>query len=224
MVYPRMRAWVAGILFVLWLGFLATLAYENHNRVIVAGPQLERSNLIVVAELADSLGRPAAAIKIKKVLYAEKIEWRQLAGQGLELAELAFFSNQQLWNGPGDYVVPLTRREFEMKSFDRVTPLPLSPAYYPATTEVMIEVGKHPEPMARRVAELTGTPAGRLKELFNAPNVMLFNVPFRGDDNLKQFAKMIDQAGGKELESRLAESRIYPATADVLRQVQAISR
>jgi hypothetical protein len=221
MVFPRMRAWVAGLLFLGWLGFLAYLAIGNWRRIVVARPQLERSNFVVVATLTDADGRPAAEMRIQKVLYSEKLAWRQLAGQSLELNELVFFSENQGWQGPGDYVVPLTRTVDEETTRDQVTLLPLSPGYFPATSEVKIEVGNRPDSLARHVAAFTETPSRRLRELFNAPVATICHVPLR---TREEFARVVHDAGGRVLGAHMAEARIYRATDDVLQQVDAMVR
>lgn len=224
MVFPRMRAWVFGILFVAWLGYLASLVVENHNRILIAGPQIARSNLVVVASLADDGGRPAADVKIKKVLFAEKNDWQKLVGETMELDELLFYSAKQGWNGPGDYVLPLTRRAFDKLVIDQITPLPLSPGYYPAASNVTLEVGKNPQDLANRVASLTGASSKRLRNMFNVPIVMLVNVGARTVDEQRSFADQVRQMGGEVKAFQLSESRIYPATPDVLGQIERLSR
>jgi len=222
MVFPRMRAFVAGALFVLWLGFLAYLAFANYGRIIVARPQLERSNLVVVAVLTNDSGRPAAHVDIQKVLYAEKPEWRQLTGQALELKELAFFSAKQGWLGAGEYVIPLTRRNGGQPA-DHVTLLPLSPGFYPSTLEVTIDVTNGGRNLAAHIAELVDVPVPRLRELFKSTNVTLWHVPWRTVEELEMLDQAIEKSGGKMTEKRRAESRIYRATPDVIEQVNRLA-
>src|SRR3954447_14061616 len=163
MVFPGTRALVSGTLFVIWLGFLAYLALANRGRIVVSVPQLERSNLIVLAKLTDDQGRPAANVGVERGLYAENAEWRQMAGQSLELKELAFFSANQGWLGPGEYVVPLTRSGDIGKPRDQVTLLPISPGYYPATSEVTVDVGDRSQGLAASIAALIDVPESRLR-------------------------------------------------------------
>jgi hypothetical protein len=183
---------------------------------------LERSNLVVVAALKDDSGRAAAHIVIDKVLYAENPAWRQLAGQALELKELAFFSAKQGWLGAGDYVIPITRHNGGQPE-DHVTLLPLSPGFYPSTSEVTIDVSDSGRNLAANVAELVDVPAPRLRELFKSTIVTLWHVPGRTVEELKTLDQAIEKSGGKMKEARLAESRIYPATPDVLEQVSRIA-
>jgi len=220
MVFPRMRAWVSGLLFIAWLGFLTFLAVKTHGRSIVAGPQVMRSNLVVVATLADAEGRPASKIFVRDVLYAANGDWKRLVGQSLDLNELAFFSAREGWTGPGDYVMPLTR----LPARDQITPLPMSPGYLPAAADVVVKVGKTPDALAPILAARTGVPLGRMRGMLDAPALTLVNVNLQTYAEEQKFATDVQQAGGEVISIRRAESRIDRATPDILEQVAEVIR
>src|SRR4030095_53843 len=114
-------------------------------------------------------------------------------------------------------VAPLMRRGDDDEPDDQVTLLPLSPGYFPATSEVTIEVGKSGGKLAANIAELIETPAPRLHALFNATSVKLWHVPSR---NLLTLDQAIQKSGGRiSGEPRHAEGRIYRAAPEVLEQV-----
>lgn len=224
MVFPRMRAAVFAVLFALWIGILANLAFESQGRVIVAGPQIQRSKLIVLAKLTDIDGRAATTVHIDKVLHAEKVEWRAVEGQTLELPELIFFTGYEGWAGAGVYVLPLNRYDAGKPVVDRVTPLPLSPGYLPILTTATIATGTTPEKVADVVANWTEAPRGRLRERIAKPGeVDIVNLPVRlYSTRFTEFEKAIAAAGGTVTSAKPAESRIYPASDDVLNQVATI--
>jgi hypothetical protein len=222
LVFPKARAAVGLILFLGWLGFLAYLALDRIEPVILARPQILTANLLILAEVADADGRPAPQVKVQKVLAAEKSDWRQLAGAALEIDDLPFHSARQGWQGAGTYLLPITRKQVEKLTIDQITPLPIVPGYFPSASEVTLSVGKQPAAMAKLFSELTGVSQRRLEEMFAQPVVVVSNVPVRSPQESRDLRERIEAAGGTLARLEPAESRIYRATDDVLSQLRQV--
>jgi hypothetical protein len=218
MVFPKTRAIVFGVLFLLWLGFLAYLVTTTRGVIVLAQPQVLTANLLIVADVRDQAGRPAATVQVTQVLAAEKDAWKKLAGQSLELDDLPFCSANQGWEGPGSYLIPVTRTEPGQLTIDRVTLLPIVPGYHPAAAEAKVDTGKALGDVAKVLADVTGVPLPRINELMVAPVVEVFNVPLRGFDDQRILAERLAKAGGRLLDFRPGESRIYKANPQVLRE------
>lgn len=222
MVFPKARAAVGAVLFLAWLVFLAYLAFDRIEPTILARPQILTANLLVIADLEDSEGRPSPRIRVQKLLATEKDSWRNIAGSSLDLDDLPFHSALQGWQGAGSYLVPITRTEKGKVTLDQVTPLPIVPGYFAPASEVTVNIGKQPDAMVKLIAHWTGVPLARLREMAAQPVVVLTNVPVRSPADSRDLREQVEAAGGSVERLRPAESRIYQATPDVLAQLRMV--
>jgi hypothetical protein len=209
MVFPKARLAVSALLFVAWIGFLGYLVVRTRHPVILSRPQLSVSSLVVVADVLDKDGKPDATVTIKKVAWATATEHAKLVGTHLKIDGLAECRKEQGWAGPSEYVVPLLKRGTEFE----VTPLPVSPGYYPLFVTVELErVGPEKEKVADLVAKFLGK-GGEISR-----GILARNVPREKAYELKEKLLAV-HAGAKISEG---ESRIYRATPDALEQLEEL--
>jgi hypothetical protein len=130
MVFPKARLAASAALFLAWIGFLLYLVVRTREPVILSRPQLVVSSLVVVADVDENECRPLPFVSVKKVAWARDPADAKLAGTRITVEGLADCQKEQGWDGPGAYILPLTKREGN--SAYEVTPLPLSPGYSPA--------------------------------------------------------------------------------------------
>jgi hypothetical protein len=207
MVFAKARLLVAAGLFVAWIGFLVVLVAQTRDPVILSRPQLAVSGLVVVATVAEKDGRPATTINIKKVAVGDA----KLAGTSLDVEGLADCGKAQGWAGPGDYIVPLTLRPGEGGTTYEVTPLPKVPGFNPTFETIeLLQVGPDQEKVAALVSQLLGGNKDMV-----ARGILRRNVPTLEAVELKKKLEGA-KAGVRLIE---AESRIYRATPDALRQL-----
>ena len=219
--FPKARAGVGAFLFVAWLGFLGFLVWQTRDPVLLSRPQILAADLIVVAELVEEEHRPANRIQIKEVLYASDDAGRKLAGQPLEVDDLFFCSAKQGWQGPGTYIVPISRDA--KKSW--TTMLPISPGYYPAASEVTLNMPeKGRDSVLKLLADLTGLSEAKLKSRLNESTLILRNVAIRTLDEKDAFARQVADFGGVVERTRGGESRIYRATAAAIDEARRIRK
>ncbi|MBY0526701.1 MAG: hypothetical protein K2R98_25110 [Gemmataceae bacterium] len=143
----KVRLLVTVGLFVLWIGFLAYLAFATRNPVVLSRPQFLASAVDVIAEV-DS--QDASAVKVQEVHWPATLR-DKLVGQTIRVGNL---KDTVGWNGPDRYILALDIRpggEF------RVTPTPRSPGFdpgsktyrphiYPDTPEARRQLDEIPKP------------------------------------------------------------------------------
>src|SRR5947209_8212401 len=130
MVFPKARLVVSGGLFLAWIGFLVYLVARTRDPVILSRPQLAVASIVVVANVEEKDGHATPTVTIKSVAWALSKEDPISVGSALTVEGLADCGPRQGWRGPGEYIVPLTRKTDGGRAYE-VTPLPLSPGYVP---------------------------------------------------------------------------------------------
>jgi hypothetical protein len=145
MTFPKARVVVSGLLFVAWLGYLSYLVAVTRETIVLSRPQILVSNLCVLAKLEERNGRPAPEAQLTEVLWAAA-NADALRGQTLTIANLADVDKELGWTGPGEYLLPLTKRILGKEVSYEVTALPRTPEFparahdiriYRATADVL---------------------------------------------------------------------------------------
>src|SRR3954466_5555484 len=67
--FPKVRAAVAGVLFVCWIGYLAYLVSITRDTIPLARPQVEVADVVVLAEVRDEKGRPAPTVRVQSTIH-----------------------------------------------------------------------------------------------------------------------------------------------------------
>jgi hypothetical protein len=214
MVFPKARLVVSGGLFLTWIGFLVYLVARTRDPVILSRPQLVVASAVVVADIQEKDGRPMPTVTIKRVAWALGHADPLFAGTPLIVDGLADCGPGQGWKGPGEYILPLTKRKPDSGNTFEVTPLPLSPGYAPQYVTVeLVQTG----PDKEKVAELVDTLFGRADKKGDIPpGVLRRNVPRLEAESAKR--KL--EAAKAVLRITEGEERIYRATPDVLEQLE----
>lgn len=132
MLEARVRLAVAAILFCGWLGWLGYLAFTATDPVVLSRPQFVMANIHVLARLSGDEKHPDTTVTIEKVLWPADKQEDLTAGAKLKLSDLAEYGPGQGWNGPGEYLLPLTRTPSGAYA---VTVVPLSPGFNPKTMD-----------------------------------------------------------------------------------------
>lgn len=226
MVFPKTRAVVAGLLFLAWIGYLASLVVETRGRILVSAPQLRNADVVVVAAISDEGGLPGGAIEVKQVLYPPNVN----LAPALFVPKLALISPKTGWRGAGDYVVPLSNNPVQLGAPPEVALVPMSPGYNARRSEASLELGENPDEVVRVLSESTGVPADRLRQLADGQTLTVVNLPLpshpaRDSDEGKAVEKWraaLHAAGARNVTLRPGEAKIYPATPDVVSHAQAI--
>jgi len=215
MVFPKARLVVSAFLFLAWIGFLAYLVAKTRDPVILSRPQLSVSSLVVLADVQEKEGRPSPTITVKKVLRALDSADDQWAGKQITVPGLPDCGPRQGWKGPEAYIIPLTKHQTESGSAYEVTPIPLSPGYYPEYVSVeILHVGPQKDKVAELANQILGG-AGRNRDM--ASGTKFNNVRISAGEDFKRKA---DEAKAT-VRITDGESRIYRATPDALGQLEA---
>src|SRR5262245_23972414 len=103
----RLRLGVAAAVFAAWVGFLGYLALTTTRPVVLSRPQFLAAEAYVLAELqATDKGEPSVHVRVKEVFWSKD-------GAGpkgeLTVSNLPGSPTIQGWNGPGEYVLALSR-------------------------------------------------------------------------------------------------------------------
>ena len=207
MVFPKARLVVSAGLFLAWIGFLAYLVARTRDPVILSRPQVVVSSVVLIADVKEQNGRPAASVAVTKVAWALVPEDKNLAGSQLTIEGLADVGQSQGWRGPGTYILPLTKRKTSTGFAYEVTSLPMSPGYRPEYVTVeLVRVG----PEKDKVSALVHSLIGGTGEV--APGILRRDVPQKEAVEFKRNADAL----GAGVRLGEGETRIYHATPDAL--------
>jgi hypothetical protein len=127
MVGARVRLIVAAGLFALWMGWLAYLALTATNPLVLSRPQFLVADIWVVADLTGG-EHPDDLITVDRIVWSSEDKRKIADGAKVSLRNLPLLGDGQDWNGPGQYILPLTRLE---DGTFAVTPIPRSPGFPP---------------------------------------------------------------------------------------------
>jgi len=105
--------------FLVWIGYLAFLAFTTRDPVVLSRPQLLASEIDVIAEIDDRTGGKA---KVVEVIGPEGLG--KLAGQPIVVHDLVDAAG---WDGAGEYILPLVREG----DVYRLAVIPRSPGFDP---------------------------------------------------------------------------------------------
>jgi ribosomal protein L7/L12 len=221
----KVRLAVAAGLFLAWIGWLAYLVFTTHNPVILARPQFLVADLWVCGHIDGDNDRPGDKMLVREVLWTrDKID-QSLVEKTLTVWDLPFARKAQGWAGPRDYLVPLKKVQEGKKTVFHLTPLPPSPGYPPlnnppAYTVRLISAGKNKDAVGKLIAQVAGLDLAVAKEKVNKPgSIILKNLPPRDFEDIKKKFDDLDAVISRPLAE---ESRIYPATPQVLEQLKEI--
>ena len=129
----RIRLLLAAGLFLAWIGWLAYLAATTTHPVVLSRPQFLVANLHVIADLKGGAEHPDAEVTVRQAGGPGADPQREKPGSRLTVADLPRIGPGQGWDGPGEYILALTRRP---DGTYMVTPLPPSPGYPPESPHV----------------------------------------------------------------------------------------
>lgn len=134
----RVALAVAVTAFLLWIGYLAFLAYTASHPIVLSRPQILVSNLVVIAELTGGADHPKKTATIVEVLWAgdpaaqPKVK-SKITVTNLDQVQAPDASHpNRSWHGPGQYILPVMSAG---KDTYRVTPIPLSPGFAAAEAD-----------------------------------------------------------------------------------------
>jgi hypothetical protein len=120
-------------LFLGWIGYLAFLAYNNRDAIVLSRQQLLAADLDVVANV-ESLDKP---VMVCEVLWPKKPEMERYVGRSVLVANLKVCKvgpkEKDDWKESGLYILPLVvKRSGEEEKFEVAQPGPRIPGYDPA--------------------------------------------------------------------------------------------
>jgi hypothetical protein len=121
-----MRLAMMVIALVLWLGYLAFLAATTAHPIVLSRPQLLSSNVVLVADLAAGAGHPDPTATVKEVIRFDNPTARPAVDAKVAVKDLNAVGPKEGWEGPGAYILALTRR---VDGSMEVTRIPPSPGY-----------------------------------------------------------------------------------------------
>jgi hypothetical protein len=133
----RVALAVTATVFILWIAYLAFLAYTAGHPIVLSRPQILASNLLVIAQLSGDQ-HPETTATVLEIPWADN-----RAAQPQPKARVTVSNLDQVyaadanhpkgcWRGPGEYLLPLTAAG---KNTFRVTPIPPSPGYSQAEAD-----------------------------------------------------------------------------------------
>jgi hypothetical protein len=124
------RLALAAVLFASWIGYLAYLAATTTEPLVLSRPQFLSADLYVIAEVSANPAapdEPAAAVTVKRVVWLANPEDGKL--KQIVVKDLNRVGPQQNWQGPGEYILALSRTKEDAGIF-QLTPLPRTPGFY----------------------------------------------------------------------------------------------
>jgi hypothetical protein len=125
----KVRLALAALLFASWIGWLVYLALTTTGTPILSRPQFLVSNLFVIADLTGD-EHPDPTATVEEVFWsADERQDQKLQKQQVAVIHLPRCGPKEGWQGPGQYILPLTRRKSGKNFTYEVTPTPRSPGY-----------------------------------------------------------------------------------------------
>src|SRR5205085_4072804 len=94
-----------------WIGWLIFLAASTTGEPVLSRPQFLVADLCVIAGLKGDADHPAAEVVVHQVVWSAGLAGQERGGNHLTVANLPESGPKLGWNGPGDYVLALTRRK-----------------------------------------------------------------------------------------------------------------
>jgi hypothetical protein len=229
--FPKARVIVSAALFLGWLGFLALLVINTRDPIIVSRPQVTVSSAVLQVEVKDQNSRPHAQVKLTAVHRAAEDFADLKPGVELVIADLVFIGPKQGYRGAGSYLVPVLRRQQSEQVLYEVTPLPLSPGFFPRLNTIELE---NPGPQADQLRDLIARVfperAAAAKDLIDkavaAPQVLAKNVEDEAADKFQHDAQALGARLRTLKDGSLPrqETRVYKTTEDALRQLSSIPK
>ncbi len=128
----RVALAVIATAFILWIGFLAFLAYTAGHPIVLSRPQMLASNLVVIAQVSGDARHPEKTATVVEVPWAADRAAQPQSKAKITVSNLDQVSAADadhlrgVWRGPGEYILPLTTASND--TF-RVTSIPPSPGY-----------------------------------------------------------------------------------------------
>lgn len=119
------RLWpvlAAGLAFVVWITYLAVLAFSTRHAIILSRPQLIAADTIVIADIQE----PSEEVEIVRVIRGDP----NLKPKNILIVENlpGLIDGGLSWDGPGKYILPLQRLD---NGHYKVAPTGISPGYHP---------------------------------------------------------------------------------------------
>jgi len=156
MISPTRRLILVALLAVVffsWIGYLAFLAFNNRQAVVLSRQQVLAADLDLVAEVA-SLDQP---VLVHEVLWPQKPEVEPFVGRRIPVLNLK--ACQADWRGSGLYLLPLVvKKSGDEEKFEVALPSQRMPGYdpgfdqgkkslrapriYPANAETIAQLGQ----------------------------------------------------------------------------------
>jgi hypothetical protein len=149
---------LTGALFLAWIGYMAYQAFTlPRPNIVLSRPQFLVADLWVIAHIENT---DDPTITVKECVYAAEGEEKPADGSKLTVANLADckklirtskneIETRDEFTGPGDYIVPLSRRSdgYVVTPMPHVTGLTqYGPHIYPLTPETRARLAEMPHP------------------------------------------------------------------------------
>jgi hypothetical protein len=123
---PRVRLVVAAVLFAGWVLYLGFLAATTTQPRVLSRPQFLVSDLYVIADVGGDAENPSDTVTVVEAGGPGAGRKEVRPGAELRVALLAKADKDHGWDGPNQYILPLTRLA---NGTYMLTPLPRSPGY-----------------------------------------------------------------------------------------------
>ncbi len=104
----RLLLGLTAFLFSAWIGWLAYLAFTTTRPITLSRPQFLTAHVDVIATVAAKDDRPDPQVKVATVLWSRDPQVRPQAGQPLVVGNLSQVTQNDGWDGPGDYILALS--------------------------------------------------------------------------------------------------------------------
>lgn len=119
-----LRLILAAIAFLGWIGWLAFLAITTTRPIVLSRPQFMFSQMDIIADIQAKGDRPDPHVNISEVVWVRG-DTEKPPSQKIEITNLDHITQEDGWNGPGTYIIPLVTEG----STYRVAAIPASPGY-----------------------------------------------------------------------------------------------
>ena len=124
------RLALAAVLFASWIGYLAYLAATTTLPLVLSRPQFLSADLYAIADVSANPAapdEPATAVTVKRVVWSANPEDRTM--KAIRVKDLNRVGPQQNWQGPGEYILALSRTKEDAGVF-QLTGLPRTPGFF----------------------------------------------------------------------------------------------
>jgi hypothetical protein len=118
--------------FALWTLFMAYLAVTSAQPIVVSRPQILVASIVIEADVPAD-GGDARTVEVIRVLRGQKLLGMPAEAEKPDELQITVsnFAKVRGWQGPGDYILALTRTEAAKGPVYELVPVPPSPGFPP---------------------------------------------------------------------------------------------